>query len=105
VLAVSAQRHQHLPSRVKMAGGGRAFLFAVDSDARRFCACSNRTSSSKYRGMESGLVDAKERRSGYDFFSLLTAIKWFYHYLSSDNGAPKPFLSRNGYIELAYPRE
>jgi hypothetical protein len=55
--------------------------------------------------MESGLVDAKERRSGYDFFSLLTAIKWFYHYLSSDNGAPKPFLSRNGYIELAYPRE
>ena len=103
VLAVSAQRHQHLPSRVKMAGGGRAFLFAVDSDARRFCACSNRTSRSKYRGMESALVDPKERRCGYDFSSLLTVTKSFYHYLSSDNATPKPFLLRNGYIELAYP--
>jgi hypothetical protein len=53
--------------------------------------------------MESTLVDPKERRCGYDFFSLLTVTKWFYDYLSSNNGAPKPFLSRNGYIELAYP--
>ena len=52
--------------------------------------------------MESAVVDPKERRCGYDFWSLLTVTKWFYDYLSSDNGAPKPFLSRNGYIELAY---
>jgi hypothetical protein len=53
--------------------------------------------------MESAVVDPKERRCGYDFFSLLTVAEWFYGYLTSKNGAPKPFLSRNGYIELAYP--
>jgi hypothetical protein len=53
--------------------------------------------------MESALVDAKERRCGYDFFSLLTVTEWFYAYLTGKNGTPKPFLSRNGYIELAYP--
>jgi hypothetical protein len=53
--------------------------------------------------MESAAVDPKERLCGYDFFSLLEVTEWFYDYLTSKNGAPKPFLSRNGYIELAYP--
>jgi hypothetical protein len=52
--------------------------------------------------MKSAVADAKERLSGYDFFSLLTVTEWFYGYLTGKKGAPKPFLSRNGYIDLAY---
>jgi hypothetical protein len=80
-----------------MAGRG-SFFFALDG------RCANLFVSSE--GMpyhESAIVDPKERICSYDFWSMLkVAKKCLYDYLLSENGTPKPCLSRKGYLQLGH---
>src|SRR6516162_1027294 len=51
---------------------------------------------------ESAFVHPQARICSYDFPSTLQVAKWLYHYLTSENGTPKPCLSRKGYVGLAH---
>jgi hypothetical protein len=51
---------------------------------------------------ESAFVHPQARICSYDFPSTLQVAKWLYNYLTSENGAPKPCLSRKGYVGLAH---